>query len=381
MSALGPDDPLRSISAERLLPVARAAADASGVTRLADVTGLDRLGLPVWQAVRPMSRALSVHQGKGATDADARVGALLEAVESHCAECFDDDGPICRFDALSARARAPAFADFAASRESPPPAEEKYRWVEAEDLLSGGALHLPFDLVSLDLTWGIPSPFDRSSNGVATGATRDEAIAVALQELVERDAVIEWRARGLIGCTASVLRLETAPFDWLHAWRERLEHAGSPARFYHVPSISGTPVFICELNDGGKESAAYRAVHGRGCHSLPEIALFKALAEAIQSRATLVAGARDDFLPSDYARCAGGVVAAYGLPLATGMRGVAWDEIEEGPAGASSITEACADAGYPRTALIDLGAPQGLRVVRAFICGLGSIHRRRRAPV
>src|SRR5215207_7185666 len=98
MIALGPWDPTRSADSQAVLRRARAAAADAGVTRLADVTRLDRLGLPVWQAIRPMSRALSVHQGKGATDTDAQIGALLEAVESDSAERFDSEGPICRFD-------------------------------------------------------------------------------------------------------------------------------------------------------------------------------------------------------------------------------------------------------------------------------------------
>src|SRR5690349_14780816 len=40
-------------------------ARALGITRIADVTGLDYLGLPVFMAVRPNARSLSVCQGKG----------------------------------------------------------------------------------------------------------------------------------------------------------------------------------------------------------------------------------------------------------------------------------------------------------------------------
>jgi ribosomal protein S12 methylthiotransferase accessory factor YcaO len=38
-----------------------------GITRVADVTGLDCIELPVFMAVRPHSRGVSVAQGKGAT--------------------------------------------------------------------------------------------------------------------------------------------------------------------------------------------------------------------------------------------------------------------------------------------------------------------------
>src|SRR4051795_11994988 len=36
-----------------------------GITRLGNITGLDRIGIPVAVAVRPNSRSVSVSQGKG----------------------------------------------------------------------------------------------------------------------------------------------------------------------------------------------------------------------------------------------------------------------------------------------------------------------------
>lgn len=380
MHALGPSDPTRAAYAAFLMPAARAAAAAAGVTRLAELTRLDRLGLPVWQAVRPMSLALSVHQGKGATDDDARLGALLEAVESHQSEIFDEEGPWCRFEALPESERAAAFTDFARCRTAPPPHDDACRWVAAANPISGRLLYLPYDVVSMDLTRNVPSRFDRASNGVAAGASRDEAIAVALHELLERDAVIEWQARGLVACTADALRLDTIPFDWLQAWRERLERAGIAVRLYRVPSVTGSPVLVCELNDPDKRGAPYRSTHGRSCHSLPEVALFKALAEALQARATYIAGARDDIPPPAYDARAGSIMVAFGLPLPPGLPGVDWAEIEPGPAG-SDLIEAITGAGYDRLGIVDLGQPHGLAVVRAFVCGLGSLHRRRRKPI
>ena len=51
---------------------------------------------------------------------------------------------------------------------------------------------------------------------------------------------------------------------------------------------------MAEINDPEKEAGPFKTTNGRGAHPLPEIALFRALAEAIQARATFVAGARDD---------------------------------------------------------------------------------------
>jgi len=381
MTSLGPVDPTRAVAAAALLPAARAAAAAGGVTRLADVTRLDRLGLPVWQAVRPISRALSVHQGKGATHADAQLGALLEAVESHAAEAFAAEGPVCAFDALPERGRAPTIADFAADRARPPP-DEPARWVEAEDLMAGGSVWLPFDLVSLDFTRAVPSPFDRASNGVAAGATRAEATAVALRELVERDAVTEWKAGGLLACMERALDPATVPFDWFGLWRDRIAAAGAAIRCYAVPSLTGTPVFACEINDGGKDGAPYRAVQGRGCHPDPEIALFKAVAEAIQGRATYIAGARDDLFPDAYGpRREAAIVVAFGLPLPPDMDGVDFASVAPGRAHHAAEAEALARAGCGPIGRVELARPQRLAVVRAFACGLGSMTRRRRAPL
>lgn len=377
MIELGPVDPLRSVCASHLLPAARAAAAAAGVTRLADITRLDRLGLPVWQAVRPMSRALSVHQGKGVSHEDAQLGALLEAVESHHAETFDAEGPTCRYDDLPTRERAPVVDDFADDRTRPP--SGRHRWVAA-GTVDGGTLHLPFDLVSLDLTRNVPSLVDRASNGVATGASRNEAIAVALQELIERDAVTEWQAQGVLACTASALELDSVPHAWLHVWSGRLRRAAVAMRIYHVPSVTGTPVFACELNDYGKSSVSYRTIQGRGCHAMPEIALFKALAEALQARATYIAGAREDLVGADYLPAPAGLVEVmFGLPLPSGIAGIEWSRIAPGPVGVDAIVAALGLSGYDRIAIVELARTDAFHVVRAFICGLGSLRRRRRS--
>src|SRR5215216_7418008 len=75
--AVRPNKTLRRIAP--LLPKA-------GITRLADVTSLDWIGLPVYQAIRPNSRNISVSQGKGLTRAQAKVSALMESLESLHAE-------------------------------------------------------------------------------------------------------------------------------------------------------------------------------------------------------------------------------------------------------------------------------------------------------
>ena len=60
--------------------------DEVGITRLAEITGLDIVGWPVWAAVRPNASTLAVCQGKGASVEAAQASAVMEAVEISVAE-------------------------------------------------------------------------------------------------------------------------------------------------------------------------------------------------------------------------------------------------------------------------------------------------------
>jgi hypothetical protein len=57
-----------------------------GITRLGSITGLDRLGIPVAQVVRPLSLSNAVSQGKGRSIAQAVAAALMESIETFAAE-------------------------------------------------------------------------------------------------------------------------------------------------------------------------------------------------------------------------------------------------------------------------------------------------------
>ncbi len=72
-----------------------------GVTRVADVTGLDRVGIPNFTTVRPRERGegISYYNGKGSTRLAAKAGAMMEAIERYSGElcdlpvhCFDRQG-------------------------------------------------------------------------------------------------------------------------------------------------------------------------------------------------------------------------------------------------------------------------------------------------
>src|SRR2546428_13701976 len=71
---------IRHCSPQETLARVRPLFPMFGITRLANVTGLDRIGIPVWLCIRPNARCLSVSQGKGLDDDLARVSAVLGAI-------------------------------------------------------------------------------------------------------------------------------------------------------------------------------------------------------------------------------------------------------------------------------------------------------------
>lgn len=354
---------------------ALAAAQTCGVTRLADVTGLDRLGLPVWQAVRPAGWSLSVHQGKGATAADAKIGALCEAIEAHCAEQAQPDGPLASFALLPEQQRAPEIGDYCRDRAKLPDADAPLWWCEASDLTTGRACYLPHALVSLDFRERGRSPFERVSGGLGAGPDEAHALATALFELVERDAVGEWRRQEAGAQALTALKLGSVPFAWFQEWRERLAAAGADLQAFSLRSLADVPAFLCILGGAGEFGTGYRRFEGHAAHPSAETALFKALAEAIQSRLTFIAGVRDDFLPSHYRR-----QEAMRRPETWPPDGaLPWIDAEPVEWTVPHIVEALARRGYAQVAVKRLGAElEGVHVVRAFVPGLGSLTRARR---
>jgi ribosomal protein S12 methylthiotransferase accessory factor YcaO len=61
-------------------------APVMGITRIANVTGLDQIGIPVVMVCRPNSRSVAVSQGKGIDLPSARASGLMEATELYHAE-------------------------------------------------------------------------------------------------------------------------------------------------------------------------------------------------------------------------------------------------------------------------------------------------------
>jgi ribosomal protein S12 methylthiotransferase accessory factor len=364
------------------LAAASRTARRCGTTRLADITGLDWIGVPVFQAVRPWSRALSVHQGKGFTAEAAQIGALMEAIESHCAETYDPPQVCAAHAELREDERALDPTDFSADRADPPGPEERQRWAPAARLTDSGRLWVPVDVVSLDFTRGGDRRLERSSNGLGAHLTWEAAAMAAVLELIERDAVSLWGKRDFIRRSLSQLDLDDIPFAWFADLAQRIARGGVVITVYVLPAVIRTPAFLCELTDP-EPSRPCSKVYGSACHPCAEAALAGAVLEAVQSRLTYISGARDD-----YSRFGMAPAASFGLgaPLPPGIRGLAWpgappSDAPPVEAKISSIVLALERAGYRQTAAIDLTPPDSeVFVVKAVSPGLVAFGRRRRPP-
>ena len=346
------------------------------MTRLADITGLDRIGLPVWQAIRPASRALSVHQGKAFDEAGAQIGALCEAIESHCAEQVEADGPLCGYASLPDGERAGELGDLLADRAGSPSGDEPMHWCEAADLATGRRIWLPHALVSLDFRIGSRSLIERSSNGLGAGPDQVHALANALLELIERDALACWSRMSWLGRVATRLESDSIPFHWFRHWRDRLAALNMRIDIFDLPSLAGLPAFRCVIEGGAAFGPGLRTFSGSAAHGDAETALAKALAEAAQTRLTLIAGSRDDLLFDHYQSNGRSATEPEDWPP-----GRPWSAPEPVTDVIGWTVERLAERGYRQVAVKRLDRElDGVAVVKAFVPGLGLLARTRRVP-
>jgi ribosomal protein S12 methylthiotransferase accessory factor len=275
-----------------------------GITRVANVTGLDWIGLPVVSAYRPNSRSLAVAQGKGVTLEAAKVSALMEAIELHHAERVNIPLIYGRFSDLVTKHRIVEVAEMART------ATGQYRdslpllWIEGFDLLQKERVLVPYESVHLDATYPQPSGsgcFVSSSNGLASGNSLLEAISHGICEVVERDATTLWSSRRTEARNERRVDLKTVNDPTCQDIFRLLDQAKMDLVVWDLTTDVEIPSFLAFLleRDQIPDRLQYSSA-GMGCHPARDVALLRAVTEAVQSRLTLIAGARDDVFRDEY---------------------------------------------------------------------------------
>lgn len=285
----------RTATVEQTWERVRPLLDRFTITRVADITRLDEIGIPVHCAYRPVGRTLAVSLGSGATHAQARVSAVMESIEAWHAENVR----------LGIATRSPAAAlDLPydvrwlhLAERSPLTSATVLDWVEGRGLLTGERHLVPVDTIVLDFTvrrgWA-RNLFRPTSNGLASGNTFADATLHAFLEVIERDCIAPF-------CDAPLA--ERAYVDPASATDP------TALRAYRALRAAGCWVEVCEITNAVGVPCYAASIWapdtpvtcgGFGCHVDPQIAVGRALIEAGISRVATVSGARDDIEDDSY---------------------------------------------------------------------------------
>jgi len=281
---------LRAVPPDATLRRVRPLLGRAGITRLADVTGLDWVGLPVFQAIRPNSRVLSVSQGKGLTREQGQVSALMEALEGFHTEEIPQ--PSVRETVGNMRHRL-GYDPYALPLARPSLLSDAVTldWVAATELSSGALSWVPRQLCELNacVEDRVHVPlFRASSNGLAGGNTVGEALLHGLCEVIERDCCARY-GEARFDPKRCVEPESVRPRLGRHLLG-LMSRAGMDIRIVDLTGPTGLPCFEVWLDHRDGPTVTV----GSGCHPNRLTALVRAVTEAAQSRLAYISGSRDD---------------------------------------------------------------------------------------
>lgn len=272
-----------------------------GVTRIANITDLDRVGIPVFSAIRPSAAAgaISIYSGKGVTDTNARISAIMESFERCLAEQpevsinltgvpLDTERVVDTYESISES--YPALFPDALLLPQPFSELTKIEWVMGHDIMNDIEVFVPANAVfhPYDPRNGVKL-FRSNTNGLASGNTIEEAVLHGLLEVIERDALSIAEYTRNPGTEIVLSESDGINFGL----KARLEEAGIKVKLWLLGSDVDVPTVVAALDDTVLKDPAL-LVMGAGSHLSPEIAVTRALTEAAQSRVVQIHGARED---------------------------------------------------------------------------------------
>jgi ribosomal protein S12 methylthiotransferase accessory factor len=283
-----------------------------GITRVAEVTDLDRLGIPNFMTVRPrdLGPGISYYNGKGTTRMDAHAGALMEAVERHAGEYCRYPIIVGSYDDLKSSYSCVDPEEIIVPRVGEYTSDLVLEWAAGYDLLNERETLVPLNSVICPYRPRTGSMlFYASSNGLASGNTLTEALGHALCEIIERDAQaismarlqLGPMARALLGVSENASGIGSMhrqiSFERLPARAntliKKIQRAGLTVVVRDLTATTGIATIDCAIIGDGQDG--FGQAHG-GCGTHPDarVALIRALTEAAQSRVTCIQGGRED---------------------------------------------------------------------------------------
>ena len=269
-----------------------------GITRIANLTGLDRLGIPVVGVFRPNSKSVAVAQGKGLDLDAAKASGLMEAVETFHAETTGVQWFVA-WRRCAAIKQSLTFVGFPVAQV----------WICRRTSRSRGSaarIGVRASRSGCPTNWSAritrcpfypgPDISNANTNGLASGNCALEAVLHGLCELIERDATALWWRRSPKAKAARALDLNSVA-DRACRWvLERYAEADIKVAVWDTTTDVGVASFLCAVYGRDPPLPEF----GAGCHPSRDIALLRALTEAAQARTTFIAGSRDDIGRKSY---------------------------------------------------------------------------------
>ncbi|UXM84425.1 YcaO-related McrA-glycine thioamidation protein [Methanococcus aeolicus] len=270
------------------------------------IDNLDRIGIPVYSAKRIVKspenenendtkeKIVKYHYGKGATDIQAKVSAVMEAIERYSMCCLNEpatknpENPI-------------DLKELVLSKESYKNINQinnninNIEWTTCHDIINDEIIDIPVNAVCHPIEGKL---FKSNTNGIASGNTKDEAIFHGTLELIERDS---WSIAEIYNKTHTKINIDGAKNPIIHELMDKFKDANINVVLKDLTSDIGIPTVAAVSDEPVLKDPALLCI-GVGCHINPEIAVIRALTEVIQSRATQIQNKRDDTIRGDIVR-------------------------------------------------------------------------------
>ena len=279
-----------------------------GITRVADITDLDRIGMPVFTAIRPTAEdgAISIYGGKGISKDHAKASAMMEGFERYSAEKQESDDTIFatpneigeKGDYIE-----PKSLNLPQKFEKADLGDTKFEWNLAHDIITGNDYYVLSNAVfhPYNHDSDVESLFKSNTNGLASGNVLEEAILHGIFEVIERDA---WSIFEMTHKNYSQINIDSIESDLINEIIDKFESQGIKIKLMDFTADINIPTIAASADDTVTRDAGLLTL-GIGTHLDPEVAILRALTEVAQSRATQINGAREDTVRADFAREAG----------------------------------------------------------------------------
>ncbi|HEY7228481.1 MAG TPA: YcaO-like family protein [Nitrososphaeraceae archaeon] len=307
-----------------------------GITRLADITDMDILGIPNFSAVLPGTEDyIWVYSGKGPTRMDAKASALMESIERYSALPSGNRKKMVQggYKEVSKVSKTLHPSNVVEPMILEYDDEMIMDFLSGYDLVNNEQILIPAPLALFRYSPKPPAinPFAyHHTNGLASGNVLEEAICHSLCEVIERDAtsLAELNASALPYNTLRTMTkylsdngLEIDPVDGtefvdddskypdvdisnidfkpISNLVKKFNDAKIPLIIKDITSPIGVPTFNASSIEWITEDYGYLA-EGHGTHPDARIALLRAITEVSQTRAANIQGARDDLRKISY---------------------------------------------------------------------------------